>query len=131
MRALTYAGRQWQVRVSSSQSGLPALHSADVWLFALVGLLSTAMLGGFLLIVTGRTRRIETAVRERTAALQAEMHEREVAEAALRESEQRFRNILNHVPIGLIYTDLRGNVRQTNPTTRSALADSVPASCVC
>jgi PAS domain S-box-containing protein len=86
-----------------------------VWLFALVGLLSTAMLGGFLLTVTGRARRIETAVRERTAALQAEVREREVAEAALRESEQRFRNILNHVPIGVIYTDLRGNVKQTNP----------------
>jgi PAS domain S-box-containing protein len=65
--------------------------------------------------VTGRTHRIETAVRERTAALQSEIHERGMAEAALRESEQRFRNILNNVPIGVIYTDLRGKVKQTNP----------------
>ena len=55
---------------------MPKVHSADVWLFALVGLLSTAMLGGFLLTVTGRARRIETAVRDRTAALQAEVRER-------------------------------------------------------
>ena len=115
VRALPYAGRQWELRVASSREALPQAHSADVWLFALVGLLSTAMLGGFLLITTGRTRRIETAVRERTAALRSEVREREVAEGLLRESEQRFRNILNHVPIGVIYTDLRGNVKQTNP----------------
>jgi PAS domain S-box-containing protein len=115
VHALPYAGRQWEVRVTPAPGKLPTVHSADVWLFAMVGLLSTAVLGGFLLTVTGRTRRIETAVRERTAALQAEVREREVAEGALRESEQRFRNILNNVPIGVIYTDLRGNVKQTNP----------------
>ena len=113
--AFDYAGRRWEVRISSTAADLPSVHSADVWLFALVGLMSTAMLGGFLLIVTGRTRRIETAVRERTAALQAEVRERQGAEGLLRESEQRFRNILNNVPIGMIYTDLRGNVKQTNP----------------
>ena len=113
--AMPYAGRQWEVHVLPELGALPRVHSADVWLFALVGLLSTAMLGAFLLTVTGRTRRIESAVRERTAALQAEVHEREVAEAALRESEQRFRNILNNVPIGVIYTDLQGKAKQTNP----------------
>jgi PAS domain S-box-containing protein len=114
-RALPYAGRQWEVRVSGTPDKQPNAHHADVWLFALVGLLSTAMLGGFLLTVTGRTRRIETAVRDRTAALQAEVRDREVAEAALRESEQRFRNILNNVPIGVFYTDLRGHMKLTNP----------------
>ena len=115
MRRVEFAGRQWELRVQARPQDLPESNSADAWLFALVGLLSTAMLGGFLLIVTGRAQRIETAVRERTAALQAEVHDRQVAEAALRESEQRFRNILNNVPIGVIYTDLDGNVRQANP----------------
>ena len=115
VRTLDYAGRPWELSAYARIDDLAEAHSADVWMFALVGLLFTAMLGGFLLLTTGRTRRIETAVRERTAALQAEVYEREVAEAALRESEQRFRNILNNVPIGVIYTDLRGSVKQSNP----------------
>jgi PAS domain S-box-containing protein len=43
------------------------------------------------------------------------VHERERAQAALRDSEQRFRNILNTAPIGILYTDLRGYVKQANP----------------
>ena len=73
------------------------------------------MLGASLLITTGRTRRIESAVRERTAALRAEVGERHAAETALRASEQRFRNILDNVPIGVVYTDLAGRVIQANP----------------
>ncbi len=115
VRALNYAGRQWELRISAQADELAEAHGADVWLFALAGLLFTAMLGGFLLISTGRTRRIETAVRERTAALQAEVLEREVAQRALRESEQRLRNTLDNVPIGVIYTDLSGRVKQCNP----------------
>ena len=54
-------------------------------------------------------------MRERTAALRAEVGERHVAEMALRASEQRFRNILDNVPIGVVYTDLAGRVIQANP----------------
>ncbi len=114
-RPLGFAGRDWELRVYADPGSVPDAHNVDVWLFALVGLLSTAMLAGFLLTLTGRALRVETAVRERTAALQAEMREREGAEAALRESEQRFRNILNNVPIGVIYTDLAGQIIQANP----------------
>lgn len=115
VRPLPFAGRQWDLRVFARRADIPEARITNAWLFSLVGLLGAAMLGALLLTVAGRTRRIEAAVRERTAALEAEVHERESAQAALRDSEQRFRNILNTVPIGVIYTDLDGSVRQTNP----------------
>jgi len=114
-RDIEFAGRRWQLRVSALPGNVPESARANAWLFSLVALLGAAMLGALLLVVTGRARRIEAAVHDRTAELQAEIHERERAQAALRESEQRFRNILNTAPIGIVYTDLRGHVKQANP----------------
>ncbi len=114
-RPFAFAGRQWDLRVAADPQDVPDARDRSAWLFSAAGLLSAAMLGASLLITTGRTRRIESAVRERTAALRAEVGERHVAEAALRASEQRFRNILDNVPIGVVYTDLAGRVIQANP----------------
>ena len=114
-RPVVFAGRQWEVRVSADPGSVPGSADRSVFTIAAVGLLSAAMLGASLLITTGRTRRIESAVRERTAALRAEVSERQAAETARRASEQRFRNILDNVPIGVVYTDLAGRVIQANP----------------
>ena len=114
-RPVVFAGRQWEVRVSATPGTVPGSSDRSVLTIAAVGLLSAAMLGASLLITTGRTRRIESAVRERTAALRAEVSERQAAETALRASEQRFRNIIDNVPIGVVYTDLAGRVIQANP----------------
>ena len=115
VRPLLFAGRQWDLRVSARADDIPEASDRSAWIFSAVGVLSAAMLGASLLISTGRTRRIESAVRERTAALRAEVGERQVAEQALRASERRFRNILDNVPIGVVYTDLGGRVIQANP----------------
>ncbi len=114
-RPYAFAGRQWDLRVTALAQEVPDAHDRSAWFFSAAGLLSAALLGASLLITTGRTRRIESAVRERTADLRAEVGERHVAEAALRESEQRFRNILDNVPIGVVYSDLAGRVIQANP----------------
>ena len=114
VRPLGFAGRQWDLRVVANPVDLPDGNGANAWLFSLIGLLGAAMLGALLLTVTGRARRIETAVRDRTAELVAEVHEREQVEAAMRESDIRFRTILNNVPIGVVYSDLDGKVVQTN-----------------
>ncbi len=114
-RHVPFAGRQWDLRVSARPEDVPDAIDRSAWFFSAAGLLSAAMLGASLLITTGRTRRIESAVRERTAALRAEVAERHVAEAALRASEQRFRNILDNVPIGIVYTGLDGRMIQANP----------------
>ncbi|WP_280154545.1 CHASE domain-containing protein [Piscinibacter sp. XHJ-5] len=115
VRPMAFGGRQWDLRIYADPLELPGARSSNAWPFSVVGLMSAAVLGALLLTVTGRARRIELAVRERTAALTQEVRDREQAEAAMRASEQRFRNIFNNVPIGVCYTDLGGNVKQTNP----------------
>ena len=117
-RPLNFAGRQWSVRITALPSAVPDADDLGSWAFSVAGLLSSAMLGASLLITTGRTRRIESAVRERTTALRAEVADRQVAEAALRTSEERFRSILDNLPIGVVYTDPAGRVIQANPRYR-------------
>jgi len=115
VRPLAFAGRQWDLRIYADPLDLPGARNSNAWPFSVVGLMAAAVLSALLLTVTGRARRIELAVRERTAALTQEVHERKQAEAAMRASEQRFRNIFNNVPLGVCYTDLDGNVKQANP----------------
>ena len=115
VRPFVFAGRRWDLRVSANPEVVPDSTSRSAWTFAGLGLLSAAMLGASLLITTGRARRIESAVHERTAALRAEVNERQLAENALRASEERFRNVLDNVPIGVVHTDIGGRVIQANP----------------
>ena len=113
---IVYAGRAWQIDVHADEGALPGSDEADAWLLSITALAAVSLLGALLLTMTGRAQRIEFAVEQRTADLQREIGERSRTEAALRESEQRFRNILNHVPIGVFYTDLQGTFKESNPT---------------
>ena len=127
-RDFDIGGRRWQLHLSAQRAAFAEAGSLNAWLFSTAGLLSTAMLAALLLTVTGRTRRIEHAVTQRTAELQREMTERARADQALRDSEQRFRNILDHAPIGIVYADLAGRVREANPKFRDMvgyLADAL------
>ncbi|MBA2722471.1 MAG: CHASE domain-containing protein, partial [Methylibium sp.] len=115
-----FAGREWELQVHA-RDGVPsesvgplASESGSTWLFVLAGLGAIGLMGALLLIVTGRARRTEAAVAERTVQLQHEIAEREATEQALRDSERRFRNIFNSVPLGVIYTDLHGGIKQPN-----------------
>ena len=118
LQSLDFGQRRWELHVAAPVAALPSLGALDTWLLAAIGLLSVASFGALLLTMSGRARRIEAAVEERTAALQREIAERARTESALRDSEQRFRNILNHVPIGVFYTDLQGYIKQSNPKFR-------------
>lgn len=113
---VSFAGRQWEMRLTAQGRDLVREgNNASLHVMSLVALVCAGMLGALLLTVTGRTGRIEEAVNQRTAALVQEVRDRERAEDALRESEQRFRNIFNIVPIAVAYADLHGKLKQVNP----------------
>jgi PAS domain S-box-containing protein len=86
-----------------------------VWLLALPAVVGAAMLSALLLALTGRLRRIEDRVQERTLALRAEIDERRQAETALAVSEQRFRAIFEGVNIGVTVVDPAGRIVEVNP----------------
>ena len=86
-----------------------------VWLLALPAVAGAAMLSALLLALTGRLRRIEERVQERTSALRAEIDERAQAEARLVVSEQRFRAIFDSVNIGVTVVDPAGLIVEVNP----------------
>ncbi|CAM3828928.1 PAS domain S-box protein [Roseateles saccharophilus] len=109
---LEFGGRHWEVHVYD----LPGLvqEPGRSWAFALVGLMSTAMVGALLLLMSGRTQHVEAQVRERTAALEREIGNRTLGEQALRQSEERFRSIFETAPIGIAFTDLNGGFQEVN-----------------
>jgi PAS domain S-box-containing protein len=119
--------RRWTLELRALPAQVPAGLSWDSWLFAAAGLLGTAVLGALLLTVTGRTRRIEMAVNERTADLRHEAAERERTEAALRDSEQRLRTIGTQLPIGVVTMAVDGSILESNPRMRKMVGHAAPA----
>jgi len=120
-------GQHWVLRLDARRDAVPEAGHGNAWLFSTVGLLSAAMLSALLLTVTGRTRRIEAAVDERTADLQREVVERQRTESALRDSEQRLRNIVDHAPIGIVYAEPSGRIREANPRLRELVGQPAEA----
>jgi PAS domain S-box-containing protein len=121
---IAFAGRQWDLRIQGPASA----GMVRAWPLALLNMAGAALLGALLLTITGRARRIETEVAERTAELeqrsaqlQAEAAQRQRTAGALRDSQQRLRNILDHAPIGVAYTNEEGRIREANPHLRDLL----------
>jgi PAS domain S-box-containing protein len=110
-RALAFGGRPLELHVigRTEPQGLD-----DRWLPALPGLAAAALLGALLLTVTGHSRRTELEVQERTRALRRENAERQHAEDALRQSEERLRTILDHAPVGVAFLDPHGVLLEAN-----------------
>ena len=124
-RPIDFAGRRLELRINTQKSSVTGIDHDAGWLLAVAGLLGASMLGALLLVVSGRQHRVEQIVGERTAALEREAAERERAAAALGESQERLRNILDHVPIGVLYSDVEGRIHEANPHLAAMLGGSV------
>lgn len=70
------------------------------WSVLAAGILGTGLLGALFLLGTGYTARIEAEVEDRTRKL--------------KDSESRFRNILDHAPIGMAIASLDGHIIKSN-----------------
>jgi len=112
-RTINFGGRQWDLRVYAP-AGLPQPNPVSVP-FAFLGTMVIGLLGMLLLMVSGRTQRVENQVRLRTAQLQREIAEREEATQALASSEQRLREIFDTAPIGIVFTSVDGVFKAVNP----------------
>ena len=66
---VSFAGRQWELHVSATANYMSSLRNWSAWMTLALGLLSTGILGAFLLLTSGRTRRVEVLVEERTRQL--------------------------------------------------------------
>jgi two-component system, cell cycle sensor histidine kinase and response regulator CckA len=77
--------------------------------------------GTYVPLEIGGMRYVGAYVEERTAQFEAERAQREEAErvravaATLDESERRFRNIVESAPIGIVFSDVQGQVVLSNP----------------
>jgi PAS domain S-box-containing protein len=113
-RTLDFGERRLLLRVGAAAGGPPGLADGGGWMFSVIGLLATSLLGALLLTISGRQQRIEAAVARRTTDLRS-------AGQALRENQERLQNIVDHVPIGVVYADTEGRVREANPSLLAML----------
>lgn len=122
-RALVLAGHALELRISDTNA--TAVRGDGGRVLQLVGLAAAALLGSLLLAVTGQARRTELAVAAATTELRHEIAERNAAEQALRDSEARLRNIVDHVPLGVMFLDPQGQLIDGNPRLAGMLGRSV------
>lgn len=95
-----------------SAAYLARVYSWQSWGVLLVGFALTAVVGTLLLVITGRTVKVEAVVEERTAAL--------------RNSESRLRAVLENAGDGIVTLDAHGNIESANPAAHALLGYDPP-----
>lgn len=88
---VTFAGRDWRIEMRSTPAYLNNARTWTVWTTLAVGLAMVGMLAAFLLAVTGRTRRIEEQVAQRTTELAQATERLSAQQAALLQAQRMAR----------------------------------------
>ncbi|TVT58755.1 MAG: EAL domain-containing protein [Azoarcus sp. PHD] len=85
---ILFAGRNWELRLSATPEYIAGMRSWAAWSTVAVGLLAIGMLGAFLLITTGNTRRIARLVDRRTEELKTASDSLRAQQDALAEAQR-------------------------------------------
>jgi diguanylate cyclase (GGDEF)-like protein/PAS domain S-box-containing protein len=116
-----FAGRGLQTDISIGDQYVLSNLSQQAWLTQFSVLLFSALLSGFLMVLTGRSARVEQLVEERTrelaqknADLQRESQQRQQGEAALAHSEERFRTVFDSAGTAIAFADASGHLLSVN-----------------
>jgi PAS domain S-box-containing protein len=91
-------GRNWTMVFTPTADYLAPYQSWDLWAILAGGLLFTSILGVLLLTVFGRS----TEISEANISLQSEIVERTLAEAKVRENEERYRSLVSNLDTGVV-----------------------------
>lgn len=111
VRTLELPGRRWSIRVVGGAAFAQAARSAQPGLVAAVGAAMNLALFAFLRSEMRERRRAE----RETRLLSAEIDGRRGAEQAMRDSERRFREVVEASPTGLLMADGDGRIVLANP----------------
>lgn len=90
-QTIAFAEREWQIRLRGTPAYVRELRSWAAWTTIAFGLATLGMLGAFLLVTSGHTRRISRLVEQRTTELAHATQELEAQRAALDRAQRTAR----------------------------------------
>ena len=108
-------GRHWTMVARPRNEFLQAHSSPAPWISLAGGIVLAIVVGGYLILLIGRTDRIGRLVGERTSQLTREIEERERAQSLLRASEEKYRALAENAQDIIYVADAESRIQYANP----------------
>ncbi len=110
-RAVSIAGRLWQIDYFPNQNFVDNHAKWYSWMVLIAGMLFTILLSSWLLSLTGRNIQIKRVVSEKTGFLLEEIERRKGVEAEM----SKLSLAVEHSPNMVVITDAKGLIEYVNP----------------